>query len=150
MASRRCPAEARIPQPHDGLATWWDRAPAHGLGWTTRPAGAGFTVAGLHVPDGPTGWGSMLAPWAGLARRYGSGELRLRARPPLLAPMFRWLAARPLEAEPAPARFPPDPRACRPNRELHLARAYCSLPLIPQQRQPPGAGGELERRVDPA
>ena len=125
-------------QPHDGthLVT---RAPRDGLGWNAQ-AQEGLGWMGLHVPMGRLDAEGMLA-LAGLARQYGSGELRLTEAQN--APDRQRAGSQPggavgraAAAALPPRSRPPAGRGC----ELHRQRLLQFCP-DPHQEHGPGAGG---------
>ncbi|NQV10399.1 MAG: ferredoxin--nitrite reductase [Cyanobacteria bacterium] len=138
------PAEARI-QAHDGRHLV-DRAPRDGLGWNPQ-AQEGLGWLGLHVPMGRLDGESMLA-LAGLARSYGSGELRLTEAQNALLPHVPLARRQALEAEPLLQRFRPDPGALQAEAVSCTGSAYCSFALIPTKGTAQALVEELERRVE--
>ncbi|SBO44171.1 ferredoxin--nitrite reductase [Cyanobium sp. NIES-981] len=137
-------ALARV-QPHDGrhLVT---RAPRDGLGWNLQRQ-EGLAWMGLHVPMGRLDAAAMLA-LADLARRYGSGELRLTEAQNVLLPGVPLARREALEAEPLLQQLRPDPGPLQAEAVSCTGNAYCSFALIPTKGTAQALVEELERRVE--
>lgn len=132
-------------QRHDGshLVT---RAPRDGLGWHSQ-AQEGLGWMGLHVPMGRLDAEAMLA-LAGLARQYGSGELRLTEAQNALIVNVPEASQEALLAEPLLQRFRPDPGPLQAEAVSCTGNAYCSFALIPTKSTAQELVEELERRVE--
>ncbi|MFM2079741.1 MAG: Ferredoxin--nitrite reductase [Cyanobacteriota bacterium] len=131
--------------PHDG-SHHVHRAPRSGLGVNPQKQ-PGLSWVGLSVPVGRLEAAAM-AELAALARRYGSGELRLtEAQNVLIAdvPADRLEA---LLAEPLLQRFRPDPGPLLAEAVSCTGNRYCSFALIPTKTTAEAVVEELERRLE--
>ncbi len=132
-------------QPHDGQHLV-NRAPRSGLGVHPQKQ-EGLSWVGLAVPMGRLDAAGM-AELAGLARTYGSGELRLtEAQNALLVnvPADRLEA---LLAEPLLQRFSPTPGPLMAEAVSCTGNRYCSFALIPTKTTAQEVVEELERRLE--
>lgn len=108
---------------------------------------AGLNWVGLNVPMGRLDAAGMAA-LADLARRYGSGELRLSESQNVViadVPAGRVPA---LLAEPLLARFPADPGPLLAEAVSCTGNRYCGFALIPTKSTALAVVEELERRLE--
>jgi ferredoxin-nitrite reductase len=131
--------------PHDGshLVT---RAPRDGLGVQPQKQ-AGLHWVGLHVPMGRLD-AAVMQELAGLARTYGSGELRLTEAQNALIVNVPAARIEALLAEPLLQRFRPDPSPLQAEAVSCTGNAYCSFALIPTKGTAQAVLEELEQRVE--
>jgi ferredoxin-nitrite reductase len=85
---------------------------------------------------------------AGLARRYGSGELRLTEAQNALIVDVPGDRLEALLAEPLLQRFRPDPSTLQAEAVSCTGNAYCSFALIPTKGVAQQVLEELERRIE--
>ena len=131
--------------PHDG-SHMVNRAPRSGLGVHSQKQ-AGLHWVGLHVPMGRLEAASML-DLAGLARTYGSGELRLTEAQNALIVNVPGDRLEALLAEPLLQRFRPNPSTLQAEAVSCTGNAYCSFALIPTKGVAQQVLEELERRIE--
>jgi ferredoxin-nitrite reductase len=139
------PVTRPLPCPHDGshLVT---RAPRDGLGVQPQKQ-AGLHWVGLHVPMGRLD-AAVMQELAGLARTYGSGELRLTEAQNALIVNVPAARIEALLAEPLLQRFRPDPSPLQAEAVSCTGNAYCSFALIPTKGTAQAVLEELEQRVE--
>jgi ferredoxin-nitrite reductase len=130
---------------HDG-AHLVNRAPRSALGVNPQKQ-PGLQWVGLSVPMGRLDAESM-AGLARLARRHGSGELRLTEAQNVLIPAVPDAALQDLLAEPLLQRFSPDPGALMAEAVSCTGNRYCSFALIPTKTTAQSVVEELERRLE--
>ena len=138
-------ALAGVAFPHDG-SHLVERAPRSGLGVNPQKQ-AGLSWVGLNVPVGRLDAAGM-AELAQVARRYGSGELRLTEAQNVLivdVPAERLEA---LQAEPLLQRFSPTPGALMAEAVSCTGNRYCSFALIPTKSTAQAVVEELDRRLE--
>jgi ferredoxin-nitrite reductase len=131
--------------PHDGTHRV-HQPPRSGLGVHAQRQ-QGLHWLGLSVPMGRLD-GPAMAELAGLARRYGSGELRFTEAQNVLlidVPSDR-LAA--LQEEPLLQRFRPEPGPLQEEAVSCTGNHYCSFALIPTKSTAQAVVDELERRLE--
>ena len=131
--------------PHDG-SHLVNRAPRSGLGVHAQKQ-QGLHWLGLHVPMGRLDAASMLE-LAGLARTYGSGELRLTEAQNALIVDVPGDRLKALLAEPLLQRFRPEPSTLQAEAVSCTGSAYCSFALIPTKGAAQQVLEELERRIE--
>ena len=131
--------------PHDGhhLVT---RAPRSALGVNAQSQ-PGLHWVGLGVPMGRLDAAGM-AELAQLARRHGSGELRLTEAQNVLIVDVPEAALPALLAEPLLQRFSPEPGALMAEAVSCTGSRYCSFALIPTKTTAQSVVEELERRLE--
>ncbi len=130
---------------HDG-SHLVNRAPRDGLGVQPQKQG-GLHWVGLHVPMGRLDAAAMLE-LAGLARSYGSGELRLTEAQNALIVNVPTERLEALLAEPLLQRFRPDPSPLQAEAVSCTGNAYCSFALIPTKTTAQAVLEELEQRIE--
>ncbi|MDA0718292.1 MAG: ferredoxin--nitrite reductase, partial [Cyanobacteria bacterium] len=130
---------------HDGTHLV-NRAPRSGLGVHAQKQ-EGLHWVGLHVPMGRLDATSMLKI-AGLARTYGSGELRLTEAQNALIVDVPGDRLEALLAEPLLQRFRPDPSNLQAEAVSCTGNAYCSFALIPTKGVAQQVLEELEQRIE--
>jgi ferredoxin-nitrite reductase len=131
--------------PHDG-AHLVNRAPRSALG-VNRQQQHGLNWVGLSVPMGRLDAESM-AGLALLARRYGSGELRLTEAQNVLVADVPDAALQGLLAEPLLQCLSPNPGALMAEAVSCTGNRYCSFALIPTKTTAQSVVEELERRLE--
>ncbi|MEY3462422.1 MAG: Ferredoxin--nitrite reductase [Cyanobacteriota bacterium] len=130
---------------HDG-SHLVNRAPRDGLGVQSQKQ-EGLCWVGLHVPMGRLDADSM-AELAGVARRHGSGELRLTEAQNVLVADVPRDQVEALLAEPLLQRLRPDPSPLQAEAVSCTGNAYCGFALIPTKGTAQAVLEELERRVE--
>jgi len=130
---------------HDGVHLV-NRAPRSGLGVNAQRQ-EGLHWVGLHVPMGRLN-AALMQELAGLARRYGSGELRLTEAQNALIVNVPGDRLEALLAEPLLQRFRPDPSALQAEAVSCTGNAYCSLALIPTKGTAQTVLDALEQRLE--
>jgi ferredoxin-nitrite reductase len=130
---------------HDG-SHLVSRAPRSGLGVHAQKQ-EGLHWVGLHVPMGRLDAASM-QELAGLARSYGSGELRLTESQNALIVDVPGDRLEALLAEPLLQRFRPDPSTLQAEAVSCTGNAYCSFALIPTKGVAQQVLEEMERRIE--
>ena len=131
--------------PHDG-SHLVNLAPRSGLGVHAQKQ-QGLHWLGVHVPMGRLDAASMLE-LAGLARTYGSGELRLTEAQNALIVDVPGDRLEALLAEPLLQRFRPEPSTLQAEAVSCTGSAYCSFALIPTKGAAQQVLEELERRIE--
>ena len=132
-------------QPHDGRHLV-QRAPRSGLGVQPQKQ-EGLVWVGLSVPVGRLDAASM-AELAAIARRHGSGELRLTEAQNVLITGVPQQAVEALLAEPLLQRFSPTPGPLMAEAVSCTGNRYCSFALIPTKTTAQAVVEELERRLE--
>ncbi len=130
---------------HDGSHRV-NRAPRSGLGVHPQQQ-AGFHWVGLNVPMGRLEAAAM-AELAQLARRHGSGELRLTEAQNVLLVNVPEQGLEALLAEPLLTRFSPNPGPLLAEAVSCTGNRYCSFALIPTKSTAQAVIEELERRLE--
>ena len=130
---------------HDGQHLV-DRAPRSALGVNPQQQ-EGLHWVGLSVPMGRLDAAGM-AGLAQLARRYGSGELRLTEAQNLLLVDVAEAVVQDLLAEPLLQRYSPNPGALMAEAVSCTGNRYCSFALIPTKTTAQTVVEELERRLE--
>jgi ferredoxin-nitrite reductase len=131
--------------PHDG-AHLVNRAPRSGLGVNLQKQ-PGLHWVGLNVPVGRLDAAAM-AELAALARRHGSGELRLTEAQNALIVNVPAERLEALLAEPLLQRFSPTPGALMAEAVSCTGNRYCSFALIPTKTTAQAVVEELDRRLE--
>ena len=131
--------------PHDGTHRV-NRAPRSGLGVNPQKQ-PGLSWVGLCVPMGRLDAAAMVQ-LAVLARRYGSGELRLTEVQNVLIANVPAESLEALLAEPLLQRFRPDPGPLMAEAVSCTGNRYCSFALIPTKSTAEAVVEELERRLE--
>jgi len=131
--------------PHDG-SHLVSRSPRSGLGVNPQKQ-AGRSWVGLSVPVGRLDAADM-AELARLARRYGSGELRLTEAQNVLIVDVPTERLEALQAEPLLQRFSPTPGALMAEAVSCTGNRYCSFALIPTKSTAQAVVEELDRRLE--
>jgi ferredoxin-nitrite reductase len=108
---------------------------------------AGLHWVGLHVPMGRLDAEAMLE-LARLARRYGTGELRLTESQNLLIANVAAESLQALEAEPLLQRFRLAPSPLQAEAVSCTGNRYCSFALIPTKSTAQAVVEELDRRLE--
>ena len=131
--------------PHDGshLVT---RAPRDVCGIHAQ-AQPNLVWAGLHVPMGRLDAEGMVG-LAALARRYGTGELRLTESQNVVLPHLNPDQVASLKAEPLLQRYRLEPGALQAEAVSCTGNHYCSFALIPTKSTAQAVVEELERRLE--
>ena len=132
-------------QPHDGRHLV-QRAPRSGLGVQPQKQ-EGLVWVGLSVPVGRLDAASM-AELAAIARRHGSGELRLTEAQNVLITGVPQQGVEALLAEPLLQRFSPTPGPLMAEAVSCTGNRYCSFALIPTKTTAQAVVEELERRLE--
>ena len=130
---------------HDG-SHLVNRAPRAALGVNPQNQ-EGLHWVGLHVPMGRLGAAPM-QELAGLARSYGSGELRLTEAQNVLIVNVPAARLEALQAEPLLQHFRPDPSPLQAEAVSCTGSAYCSFALISTKATAQVVLEELEQRVE--
>jgi ferredoxin-nitrite reductase len=130
--------------PHDG-SHLVNRQPRSGLG-VQQQRQAGLHWVGLHVPMGRLEAAS-LAELAAVARRHGTGELRLTEAQNVLIPHVPGERLEALLAEPLLRHFRPEPGPLQAEAVSCTGNRYCSFALIPTKTTAQAVVEELERRL---
>jgi len=123
-----------------------NRAPRSALGVHAQKQ-QGLHWVGLSVPVGRLDAASM-AELAGLARRYGSGELRFTEAQNALIVDVPTERLEALLAEPLLERFQPEPGPLMAEAVSCTGNRYCSFALIPTKTTAQAVVEELERRLE--
>jgi ferredoxin-nitrite reductase len=123
-----------------------NRAPRSGLGVQAQKQN-GFCWVGLNVPMGRLDAGSM-EELAGLARRFGSGELRFTEAQNALIVNVPDEHVDALLAQPLLQRFQPEPGALMAEAVSCTGNRYCSFALIPTKTTAQSVVEELDRRLE--
>jgi ferredoxin-nitrite reductase len=131
--------------PHDG-SHLVNRAPRSGLGVNPQKQ-PGLHWVGLSVPVGRLDAGSM-AELAQLARRHGSGELRLTEAQNALIVNVPQERLQALLAEPLLQQFSPSPGPLMAEAVSCTGNRYCSFALIPTKTTAQSVVEELDRRLE--
>ena len=131
--------------PHDGQHRV-TRAPRSGLGVQPQKQ-AGLHWVGLSVPVGRLDAQAM-AELAAVARRHGSGELRLTEAQNVLIVNVPEERLQALLAEPLLQRFSPTPGPLMAEAVSCTGNRYCSFALIPTKTTAQAVVEELERRLE--
>jgi len=131
--------------PHDGSHRV-ERAPRSGLGVNPQKQ-ADLHWVGLNVPVGRLDAASM-AELALLARRHGSGELRLTEAQNVLLVNVPSARLDALLAEPLLQRFSPTPGPLMAEAVSCTGNRYCSFALIPTKSTAQAVVEELDRRLE--
>ena len=131
--------------PHDGQHRV-TRAPRSGLGVQPQQQ-AGLHWVGLSVPVGRLDAQAM-AELAAVARRHGSGELRLTEAQNVLIVNVPEERLQALLAEPLLQRFSPTPGPLMAEAVSCTGNRYCSFALIPTKTTAQAVVEELERRLE--
>ncbi|MFM7393860.1 MAG: ferredoxin--nitrite reductase [Cyanobium sp.] len=131
--------------PHDG-SHLVNRPPRSGLGVHPQRQ-AGLHWVGLHVPMGRLEAAS-LAELAAVARRHGTGELRLTEAQNVLIPHVPGERLESLLAEPLLGHFRPEPGPLQAEAVSCTGNRYCSFALIPTKTTAQAVVEELERRLE--
>jgi len=131
--------------PHDGQHRV-TRAPRSGLGVQPQQQ-AGLHWVGLSVPVGRLDAQAM-AELAAVARRHGSGELRLTEAQNVLIVNVPEERLQALLAEPLLQRFSPTPGSLMAEAVSCTGNRYCSFALIPTKTTAQAVVEELERRLE--
>ncbi|MFM2205859.1 MAG: Ferredoxin--nitrite reductase, partial [Cyanobacteriota bacterium] len=132
-------------EPHDG-SHLVQRAPRSGLGAQPQKQD-GLVWVGLSVPVGRLDAASM-AELAAIARRHGSGELRLTEAQNVLITGVPQQGVEALLAEPLLQRFSPSPGPLMAEAVSCTGNRYCSFALIPTKSTAQAVVEELERRLE--
>ena len=130
---------------HDG-SHLVNRPPRSGLG-VQQQRQAGLHWVGLHVPMGRLEAAS-LAELAAVARRHGTGELRLTEAQNVLIPHVPGERLEALLAEPLLRHFRPEPGPLQAEAVSCTGNRYCSFALIPTKTTAQAVVEELERRLE--
>ena len=131
--------------PHDGSHRV-NRAPRSGLGVNPQKQ-EGLSWVGLSVPVGRLDAAAM-AELAALARRHGSGELRLTEAQNVMVVDVPNERLEALLAEPLLQRFSPTPGALMAEAVSCTGNRYCSFALIPTKSTAQAVVEELDRRLE--
>jgi len=131
--------------PHDGTHLV-NRAPRSGLGVNPQKQ-EGLSWVGLNVPVGRLDAAGM-AELAAVARRHGSGELRLTEAQNVLIVNVPAEGLQALLAEPLLQRFSPTPGALMAEAVSCTGNRYCSFALIPTKSTAQAVVEELDRRLE--
>jgi len=131
--------------PHDGQHRV-TRAPRSGLGVQPQQQ-AGLHWVGLSVPVGRLDAQAM-AELAAVARRHGSGELRLTEAQNVLIVNVPEERLQALLEEPLLQRFSPTPGSLMAEAVSCTGNRYCSFALIPTKTTAQAVVEELERRLE--
>jgi ferredoxin-nitrite reductase len=131
--------------PHDGFHRV-NRAPRSALGVNPQRQ-EGLHWVGLNVPMGRLDATSM-AELARLARRHGSGELRLTEAQNVLICNVAADHLEALLAEPLLRSFSPSPGALMAEAVSCTGNRYCSFALIPTKSTAQAVVEELDRRLE--
>ena len=134
-----------LADPHDGQHRV-TRAPRSGLGVQPQRQ-AGLHWVGLSVPVGRLDAEAM-AELAAVARRHGSGELRLTEAQNVLIVNVPEEDLQALLAEPLLQRFSPTPGPLMAEAVSCTGNRYCSFALIPTKTTAQAVVEELERRLE--
>jgi len=123
-----------------------NRAPRSGLGVQAQKQN-GFCWVGLNVPMGRLDAGSM-EELAGLARRFGNGELRFTEAQNALIVNVPDERVDALLAQPLLQRFQPEPGALMAEAVSCTGNRSCSFALIPTKTTAQSVVEELDRRLE--